>query len=69
MQNTTDLWFSAFLMLNGHKPVKHEVVHRGKAKFYFNLSAQDWSQLRLEFLNSDISKVKQLIEQLKDTAY
>lgn len=69
MQNSTDLWFCAFLMSRGFEVKKYDVIFRGKARFYFDISEDDWKKYKLEFNNSDLVKYKMLIDQLKDLSY
>lgn len=66
---TTDLWFAAFLIHKGHTLSDYTVVSRGKGEFCFDVSDAEWKKLKLEFNNSDLSKIKQVIEQLKDLCY
>lgn len=69
MLSSTDLWFCAFLIKKGHTIKKYDVISRGKAKFYFEIDDETWKDLKLEFNNSEISKFKMLIDQLKDLSY
>lgn len=69
MKNTTDLWFSAFLMLRNVKLEKYDVISKGKGRYYFDISDEAWVTYKLEFNNSDVVKYKTLIEQLKDLLY
>ena len=67
---TTDLWFAAWLKLNGKELVDYVPIHNNKrVQFVFNIDPKELKELRMQFLQSDISKVKQLIEELKDLAY
>lgn len=69
MKQTTDIWFSAFLMLKGIKVEKFETLSRGKGKYFFNMNDADWQKYKLEFNNSELVKYKTAIEQLKDLLY
>lgn len=69
MKNTTDLFFSAFLLIKGIKVEKFEVISRGKGRYFFNLSDEDWGNLKLEFNNGELVRYKTAIEQLKDLTY
>lgn len=69
MLNTTDIWFTAYLMHRGYKIAKYDVIGKGKARCHFEISEEDWNQLKLDFNNSDLIKFKGLIEQVKDLAY
>ena len=66
---TTDLFFMAFLIQKGYTVSKYEVIGKGKISCEFEITNDEWKSLKLEFNNSDASKIKQIIEQLKDLAY
>jgi 5,10-methylene-tetrahydrofolate dehydrogenase/methenyl tetrahydrofolate cyclohydrolase len=69
MIQTRDLWIAAFMINEGEKLVKFEVISRGKAKFYFNITDERYNELKLKFFQHDLSKIKQTMEELKDLAY
>lgn len=69
MLSSTDLWFCAFLVSKGHNVTKFDVIARGKAKYYFNISDDEWKKLKLEFNNSELANFKMLIDKLKDLSY
>jgi len=69
MKATTDLWFSAWLQHKGYKLTKYDIINRGRARYYFNLTEDEWKQEKLEFNNSDLSKFKIILESLKDLSY
>lgn len=69
MKSSTDIWYSSFLMLKGFKLIKYEVVSRGKGKYFFNISDDEWVKYKLEFNNSELIKYKTNIEQLKDLLF
>jgi hypothetical protein len=66
---TTDLWFAAYLYnINPHKLVG--VGKTGaKTHFEFAYNAKEWKEYKLEFLTSEVSNVKYIIEKLKDLAF
>jgi hypothetical protein len=66
---TTDLFFMAFLIHKGHALKKYDVISKGKISAEFDITADDWKKLKLEFNSSECSKIKQTIEQLKDLAF
>jgi len=69
-KSSTDLWFCSYLMLKGFKVAKYEVISRGKGKYFFAISDEDWSKYKLDFNNEDeLNKYKTFIEQLKDLLY
>jgi len=66
---TTDLWFAAFLQLHGIKLKDFVILSRGKGQYDFDISEADWKRMKLLFIQSDVSKIKVLMEQLKDLLY
>ena len=66
---TTDIWFAAFLKLNGYEIIDFEIISPGKGRFKFNISSNEWKDRKLEFLKSDISSAKQAMQELKDLLY
>lgn len=66
---TTDLFFAAYLKLKGFELSDYTVLSRGKGRYIFNISEEDYKKQKLEFSNSDISKIKQNCESLKDLLY
>jgi len=69
IKDTSDVWFTAFLMSKGYKIKDYEVINRGKVKCKFEITDVDWQKLKLEFNNSDIIKFKSYIDQIKDLAF
>ena len=69
METTTDLWFAAFLKHKGYKLINYTVIQRGKVKFVFEIGANDYKLRKLDFVNNEISKIKQIIEELKDLGF
>lgn len=69
MNTTTDLWFASFLLLSGYTVDSFEKVSTYKGRYKFNISDEDWCRMKLEFIKSDISKVKVTQEQLKDLIF
>jgi hypothetical protein len=66
---TSDIFFAAFLRLKGYAVKDFEVISRGRGRFIFDISENDWKQRKLEFLQSDINKIKLHQEELKDLLY
>jgi hypothetical protein len=66
---TTDIWFASFLKFKEYSLIDYEVIARGKAKYHFDISDEDWKKMKLEYLNSDLSKLKQIMEEIKDLAF
>ena len=69
MKKITDLWFAAFLKSKGYELADFELKHRGKGVYIFEIEDEEYKKLRLEFFKSEISKIKQIMEELKDLAF
>lgn len=67
--STTDIWFSAFLKAKGYEIIKFDVLSRGKGRYYFQISEEDWKKMKVEFNASELLKYKYLIESLKDLVF
>ena len=66
---TTDIWFASYLQVKGYTLSDFEIISRGKGKYEFDISADDWKSEKLTFSNSDISKLKMNFTGLKDLLY
>ena len=66
---TTDLWFASFLIFKKFKLSAYNVISRGKGEFFFQMTEEEWKKMKLEFNSSDLSVIKQTIDQLKDLCY
>jgi len=67
---TTDIWFATYIIEVKNIPLKdYIVISRGKGKFKFNITPEELKLLKLEFINSETSKIKQGQERLKDLLY
>ena len=69
VHSTTDLFFAAFLKFKGFEIEDYEVISKGKGRYKFRISPDDYKKMKLEFVSSDISKIKQIIEEIKDLLY
>lgn len=69
LQSSTDLWFCSFVIMKGFQLAQYDLIGKGKARYYFDMSETEWKELKLEFNNSDFSKFKQIQESLKDLGY
>lgn len=69
LKNSSDVWFIAFLIHNGCKISKYDVIDRGRVRCYFDLSDKQWQDYKLSFNNSEIIKFKAYIEQIKDLGF
>ena len=68
-KRTTDLWFTSFLQMHDYILAKFEMIRKGKGAYYFDMPDEDWAEMKMKFINDDISKVKQLMESLKDLCH
>jgi hypothetical protein len=66
---TTDIWFAAYLRYKGYEITDFEVMHRGKGKYIFSISEEDWKKLKLEFSKSETNAIKSFHLSLKDMTY
>jgi len=69
MKEVTDLWFASYLKCNGFKVIDYNVIRRGKGSYTFEISEEDYKKNKLDYFNSDLSKIKQIMEELKDLCY
>ena len=69
VHSTTDLFFAAFLKFKGFELKDFEVIAKGRGRYKFKISKEDYKQMKLEFIASDISKIKQNMEEIKDLLY
>ena len=70
MIETTDIWFATYIIeVKGIQLEDYTVISRGKGKFKFKITPEELKQLKLDFINSETSKVKQGQERLKDLLY
>ena len=66
MRKLTDLWFAAYLKMKGYILCDYEITGPHRARFVFDISDEDYKKERMAFFKSDISKIKQITEELKD---
>lgn len=69
MKNTTDIWFGSFLLSKGHNVKDYDIIKKGKGRYYFDLTDDEWKELKLEFGASNISELKAYHTKLKDFVY
>jgi hypothetical protein len=70
MMVTKDIWFIAFLELKNYNYVDYKKnKHSNKAEFQYDMTEEQWTELKKEFGKSDISKVKYIQERIKDLIY
>ena len=68
MKHTKDLWFSSFLLLKGYSIYSFS-VESNKGTYFFDIEESEWLKLKLQFNESEVSRIKYLQEQLKDLCY
>ena len=66
---TSDIWFASFLKLKGFEIIDYEVIHKAKGRYKFNISEDEWKELKMQFEGSDASKLKMIQISLKDLLY
>ena len=66
---TTDIWFASYLQVKGFKLIDFEVLSRGKGRYEFEITPDQWKTERLAFSNSEISKIKTNFSALKDLLF
>jgi hypothetical protein len=66
MKETSDVWFSSFLLLHGHSVQDFEIISPNKGKFRFKIDDEEWKRMRILFGCSETSKIKMLQISLKD---
>ena len=69
MKNTTDIWFASWLQVKGYKLKDFTVKSRGKGSYTFEITDDQWKNEKLDFSNSEVSKVKTSFSGLKDLLY
>ena len=72
MKRSSDYGFVAYLTLIkniGYDPDKTVILRRGKAEFYFDLSGEQWKQLKEEYRQSGYAKYNYEIKSLKDLSF
>lgn len=66
---TTDIWFALYLQVKGFKLLDFEVISRGKGKYQFDITPNQWKTEKINFSNSEISKIKTNFSALKDLLF
>ena len=69
MQETKNIKFVAWLMLNDVHPDKVEKISRGKAKYVYDMTDAVWALQKRDFSRSDFIKYGQCIDATVDLAY
>lgn len=66
---TTDIWFASYLLYKGYVLTDFDVIHRGKGKYKFEITEEQWKELKLEFSSSETNAIKSHHLSLKDMTY
>jgi len=66
MRSTSDVWFSTFLKMEGYEVSEVHVTSSGKGRFSFEISDEEWIELKLKCDKSEVSKIKAIQTALKD---
>ena len=69
MKHTTDIWLASFIYTKDSTKLTGCRSSGSKFIFEFDVSDEQWTKLKLEFINSPESNMKYVIERLKDLAY
>ena len=63
---TRDVYFAAYLKMKGYKVVDFILIDQHRAEFKFDITKEEYKKMKLEFVTSESSKIKQCMEVLKD---
>ena len=69
---TVNYLFAAYLQTKeggSNKIVKSEKIRRGRAKFYFNMTEEEASKIKLKFIDSCCSEFERFRQSTIDLAY
>lgn len=69
MQETKNVKLVAYLRLIGKHPDKVEQISRGRAKYLFDMTQDEWAKLKQDFDRSDFIKYAQCMDAITDLAY
>lgn len=69
MKFTTDIWFAAFLLSKSYVIKTYDVISKNRVKCNFEISESTWQELKLEYSNSEVAKIRTLVEKVKDLSY
>lgn len=68
-KDTKNIKFVAYLRFKGHEILKIERIARGKARYWFDLTEDEWVNLKLEFDRSNECKYAQCLDAVVDLAH
>lgn len=68
-KDTKNVKFVAYLRFKGIFPDRVEKISRGKARYFFNLSDNEWLNLKLKFDKSPEFQYAQCLDAVVDLAH
>jgi len=68
-KDTKNIKFVAYLRFKNIQISKIERIARGKARYWFDLSEEEWLKLKLQFDNSPEFKYAQCLDAVVDLAH
>lgn len=69
MQDTKNIKFCAWLRYSQIHPDKVEKLSRGKARYFYKITDDEWAGLKREFDRSEFIKYAQCLDAICDLAY
>ena len=69
VMKTTDIWFASYLQFKGFQLIDFEVISRGRGKYDFKISPEQWKNEKLAYSNSETSRIKTNFTGLKDLLF
>jgi len=68
-KDTKNIKFVAYLRFKGYEISKVERIARGKARYHFELTENEWLHLKLQFDKSQECKYAQCLDAVVDLAH
>ena len=69
LQDSKNIKFVAYLKFHGIDIFKVERLNRGKARYFFKMSEENWIDHKLKFNKSDELKYAQCLDSVVDLAH
>lgn len=69
IMETKNIKLVAYLRLKGRHPDKVDKISRGKAKYLFEMSQEEWAKLKQDFDRSEFITYAQCYDAVVDLAY
>lgn len=66
---TTDIWFAAYLRYKEYTLLDFEIISRGRGRYEFDISTEDWKKCKLRFAESETNAIKSHHLALKDLLF